>query len=105
MAWLFLLAAGLCEVAYTTCLKYAAGFTRPWPSAGFLLAAAASFLCLNQAIRTIPLGTAYAVWTGVGAVGTVIIGIAIFEEQMTLARIIFLGFVIIGIIGLKVVSA
>jgi quaternary ammonium compound-resistance protein SugE len=102
MGWLLLLAAGLCEVAYTTCLKYAAGFTRPWPSAGFLLAAAASFLFLNQAIRTIPLGTAYAVWTGIGAVGTVIIGFAIFAEELTLTRIIFLAFVVIGIIGLKV---
>jgi quaternary ammonium compound-resistance protein SugE len=105
MGWLFLLIAGACEVAFTTCLKYAAGFTRPGPSAAFLVAAAASFLFLNQAIRTIPLGTAYAVWTGIGAVGTAIIGIALFSEPATLFRILFLILIVVGIVGLKIVSA
>src|SRR4051812_1918685 len=105
MGWFFLLAAGVCEVAFTTFLKYAAGFTRLGPSAGFLVAAAASFLFLNQAIRTIPLGTAYAVWTGIGAVGTAIVGIAVFAEQATLIRIIFLIWIVVGIGGLKIVSA
>jgi quaternary ammonium compound-resistance protein SugE len=104
MAWVYLLAGGACEVIFTACLKYAASFTRLLPTAGFLAAAAASFAFLNLSIRTIPLGTAYAVWTGIGAVGTAIWGITMFAEPVNVLRLVFLALIIAGIFGLKLVS-
>ncbi len=100
----YLLFAGALEVAFTTSLKYAAGFTKLTPSLVFIVAYAASAWFLAKSIQTIPLGTAYAVWTGIGVVGTAMVGIAIFGEPTTALRLLFLGFIIGGIVGLKVVS-
>src|SRR3982751_936257 len=104
MAWIYLIVAGALEVGFTTCLKYAEGFTRLWPSLGFLAAATMSFVFLTIAIRTIPLGTAYAVWTGIGAVGTATLGIILFGDPATMMRLFFLAVIIGGIVGLKFVS-
>jgi quaternary ammonium compound-resistance protein SugE len=104
MAWLYLLMAGLFEVGFTTCLKMSKNFTNyPW-SIGFFISITLSFLLLNKAIESIPLGTAYAVWTGIGAVGTVLIGIFLFEEPVFFWRIFFLITLICSLVGLKVVS-
>ncbi len=105
MAWVLLAVAGGLEVAFTTALKYAEGFTKLWPSLAFLVAYAGSAWFLAQAVKTIPLGTAYAVWTGIGAVGTALIGIALFGEPATVLRLFFLMVILGGIVGLKLVSA
>ncbi len=101
MAWAWLLIAGLCEVGFTTCLKLSEGFARAPYAAGFVVFAVASFYFLNQAVLAIPLGTAYAVWTGIGALGTVLIGIAFFDEPAGAFRLACLGLLIASIIGLK----
>ena len=105
MPWVFLAVAGALEVSFTTALKYAEGFTRLWPSLIFLAAYAGSAWFLAQAIKGIPLGTAYAVWTGIGAVGTALIGIALFGEPAIALRLFFLAVIVGGIVGLKLVSA
>ena len=105
MGWVFLTIAGALEVSFTTALKYAEGFTKLVPSLVFLVAYAGSVWFLSQAVKSIPLGTAYAVWTGIGAVGTAIIGIALFGEPATALRLLFLAVIVGGIIGLKLVSA
>jgi quaternary ammonium compound-resistance protein SugE len=105
MGWVLLGVAGALEVGFTTALKYAEGFTKLWPSLVFLVAYAGSAWFLSQAIKTIPIGTAYAVWTGIGAVGTAVIGIALFGEPATALRVLFLAVIVGGIIGLKLVSA
>lgn len=104
MAWTSLIAAGLFEIGFTTFLKLSLGFTRLWPSLGFFVCAAISFWLLTRAAMTIPLGTAYAVWTGIGACGTAIIGIAFFNDPAGTARLVFLILLIGSIIGLKLVS-
>jgi len=101
MAWLILVAAGLFEVGWAVGLKYTDGFTRIWPSVGTLLAMAASLWLLAIAMKTIPLGTAYAVWVGVGAVGTVILGIVLLGESASAMRLISVGLILAGILGLK----
>jgi quaternary ammonium compound-resistance protein SugE len=100
MGWIVLAVAGACEVGFTTALKYSDGLTRPIPSLIFIVFTFASMWLLAQAVKTIPLGTAYAVWTGIGAVGTAIVGIAIFEEPATAARLSFLALIIVGIVGI-----
>ncbi len=105
MGWLYLALAGALEVAFTTSLKYAEGFTKLVPSALFVVAYAGSAWLLSKAIATIPLGTAYAVWTGIGAVGTAIVGIALFGDPTNAARLFFLAVIVAGIVGLKLVSA
>jgi len=105
MAWVFLGLAGALEVSFTTALKYAEGFTKLWPSVIFVLAYGGSAWFLAQAVKTIPLGTAYAIWTGIGAVGTAIVGIALFGEPATALRLLFLAVIVGGIVGLKLVSA
>ncbi len=105
MGWIFLMLAGALEVAFTTALKYADGFTKLVPSAIFIVTYAGSAWLLSKAIATIPLGTAYAVWTGIGAVGTAIIGIAVFGDPANAARLFFLAVIVVGIAGLKLVSA
>jgi len=102
MTWLILVTAGLFEVGWAVGLKYTDGFTRIWPSAGTLLAMAASLWLLAIAMRTIPLGTAYAVWVGVGAAGTVILGIVLLGEPASALRLISVGLILAGIVGLKV---
>ncbi|ROH88223.1 QacE family quaternary ammonium compound efflux SMR transporter [Pseudomethylobacillus aquaticus] len=104
MSWLLLLLAGLFEVGFTTCLKLSDGFTRLWPTLGFVVFAAISFWLLTRATATIPLGTAYAVWTGIGALGTVIVGIVAFGDPAGTLRMLFLLLLIASIIGLKLVS-
>lgn len=104
MAWTILVVAGLFEVAFTTCLKFSDNFRNPWWSAGFLVSITLSFYFLNRAIQTIPMGTAYAVWTGIGAAGTVVAGILFFKEPVDIWRMTFLILLIGSILGLKMVS-
>jgi quaternary ammonium compound-resistance protein SugE len=104
MAWVYLLLAGLCEVGFTTCLKLSDGLTRLWPSVGFAVLLTASMGLLTVAARDIPLGTAYAVWTGIGAAGTALIGIVAFKDPATFGRLFFLTLLIGSVIGLKLVS-
>jgi len=104
MGWFYLLFAGVLEVAFTTSLKYAEGFTNLAPSLIFAVAYAASAWFLAKSIQTIPLGTAYAVWTGIGVIGTAMVGVMVFGEPATALRLLFLGFILAGVIGLKVVA-
>ena len=104
MAWAFLFLAGLLEVGWAVGLKYTQGFTKLWPSVGTIATMVASFVLLSQALKTIPIGTGYAVWTGIGAVGTAIIGMVFLGEPRDIGRVLFLLLIIAGIIGLKVVS-
>ena len=104
MAWALLLLAGLFEIGWAIGLKYTDGFTRPWPTAWTVLAMIVSVVLLALAVRTLPIGTAYAVWTGIGAAGTVILGIILFAEPATLLRLLFVGLIVAGIAGLKLVT-
>jgi quaternary ammonium compound-resistance protein SugE len=104
MNWLILIAAGLFEVGFTTCLSLSRNFTDWRWSAGFFVCITLSFLGLNKAIQTIPIGTAYAVWTGIGAVGTAIAGILFFKEPSDFWRLFFIAALILSIVGLKAVS-
>ncbi|MFZ6813957.1 quaternary ammonium compound efflux SMR transporter SugE [Undibacterium sp. Rencai35W] len=101
MAWLILFIAGLLEVVWAIGLKYTDNFSRLWPSIGTIAAMAASVWLLSIAMKTLPVGTAYAVWTGIGAVGTVILGIILFGDPATVTRLICMGLIIAGIAGLK----
>jgi len=104
MPWILLFIAGLLEVGWAIGLKYTEGFTRLWPSVGTLAAMTLSVVLLGLAMRSLPVGTAYAVWTGIGAVGTVILGIVLFAEPATAARLGCVGLIVAGIIGLKLTS-
>lgn len=104
MAWFLLIAAGFLEVVWSLGLKYTQGFTRPIPSVITGTAIVASMLLLGRAARTLPIGTAYAVWVGIGAVGAAIGGVILFGEAMPLRRAIFLGLLITSILGLKLTS-
>ena len=105
MAWVVLFIAGLFEVVWAVGLKYTQGFTRLWPSVGTVGAMAISFLLLSKALKTIPVGTGYAVWTGIGAVGTVIVGMTLLGEPRDAARLVCLLLIVSGIIGLKIFSS
>jgi quaternary ammonium compound-resistance protein SugE len=104
MAWLTLILAGFFEIGFTTCLKLSNNFTNWKWSLGFFICISLSFLLLNRAIQTIPIGTAYAVWTGIGAVGTASIGILFFKEPADFLRLFFIFLLIGSIVGLKVVA-
>lgn len=104
MAWMFLITAGIFEVAFTTCLKLSNNFTNAVWSIGFAISITLSFFFLNKAIQTIPLGTAYAVWTGIGAVGTTLVGIYFFNEPSYFWRVFFIATLIASLVGLKLVS-
>ncbi len=104
MAWLVLFCAGMLEIAWAVGLKYSEGFTRLWPSVGTAAALVASMLLLGLSLRTLPLGTAYAVWTGIGTIGTATLGIVLFREPATVARLVCISLILIGIVGLKVVT-
>ena len=104
MDWIILFIAGLFETAWAIGLKYTDGFTRLWPSVGTLVAMVISVVLLGFAMKNLPVGTAYAVWTGIGAVGTVILGIVLFSEPVNFGRILSIILIIAGIIGLKFVS-
>jgi quaternary ammonium compound-resistance protein SugE len=101
MAWMLLVVAGLLEICWAIGLKYSEGFTRLWPSVGTILAMVASFVFLSQALKSIPVGTGYAVWTGIGAAGTAILGMVLFAESTSAMKVISLLCIILGIIGLK----
>lgn len=104
MAWLVLFVAGLFEVAWAIGLKYTVGFTRLWPSVATVAAMLVSIGLLGLAMKTLPVGTAYAVWTGIGAVGTVILGIVLFGDSASAGRLACVALIVTGIIGLKLVE-
>ena len=104
MSWLILVLAGLFEVAWAIGLKYTDGFSRLWPSVGTASAMVVSVGLLGFAMKTLPVGTAYAIWTGVGAVGTVILGIVLLGEPANAGRIVSIGLIIAGMVGLKLLT-
>ena len=104
MAWTLLFFAGLFEIGWAVGLKYAEGFTRLWPTLWTVAALLASMVLLGIALRSLPVGTAYAVWTGIGAAGTAILGMVLLGEPASLARLACLGLIVAGIIGLKLVG-
>ncbi len=104
MHWIFLILAGAFEIGFTACLKMSDGFTRLWWSLAFALSAGISFSLLNLAISEIPLGTAYAIWTGIGAAGTAVVGMVAFDEPATRARIVLISALVLAVVGLKFVS-
>lgn len=101
MPWIWLIVAGLLEIAWAVGLKFTHGFTKLWPSVATVLLMLASFWCLAQAVKALPLGTSYAIWTGIGAVGTAIAGIVLFKEPATAARLACMVLIVAGIAGLK----
>lgn len=104
MVWGALLVAGLFEIVWAVGLKYTEGFSRLWPSVGTLAAMAVSFGLLSYALKTLPVGTAYAIWTGIGAIGTAIVGIMLLGESASLPRLLCIAMIGAGIVGLKMVS-
>jgi quaternary ammonium compound-resistance protein SugE len=104
MAWLILAVAGLFEIGWAIGLKYTEGFTRLWPTLGTVASMIVSLGLLGLALRTLPVGTAYAVWTGVGTIGTALLGIALFNESADLIRLACIGLIVAGIVGLKLVT-
>lgn len=104
MAWVILLVAGLFEVGWAIGLKYTEGFTRPVPTVLTLISMVVSLGLLGLALKHLPIGTAYAVWTGVGAVGTAVLGIVLFGESTAAARVVCIGLIVAGIVGLKLVT-
>ena len=101
MPWIYLLLAGIFEIGFAIGLKYTEGFTRLWPSVGTIVAAGISLWLLTQALRTIPVGTAYAVWTGIGAVGVAALGVVLFSESASPARLGCIALIVAGVVGLK----
>ncbi|VTS06605.1 quaternary ammonium compound efflux SMR transporter SugE [Tuwongella immobilis] len=104
MAWITLVVAGIFEIGWAIGLKYSQGFTRPLPTTLTILSMIISMGLLGMAARTLPVGTAYAVWTGIGAIGTALLGIYLFEEPATTARLVCLVLIAAGIVGLKIVT-
>src|SRR6186713_1207747 len=104
MPWFYLLLAGLLEVAWAIGLKYTHGFTRLWPSVGTIACMAVSFFLLAQSLKAIPVGTAYAIWTGIGAAGTAVLGMILFGESREVARLVCLVMIVMGTVGLKIFS-
>ena len=105
MAWIAVMTAGFLEVGFATMLKLSSGFTKLWPSLGFLVFAAGSFSLLSWSLKVLPVGTAYAVWTGIGAAGTAIVGMIFFKDPVSIARITAIAFIIYGVILLNFSSA
>ena len=105
MAWTILICAGLLEIVLAIMLKFADGFTRFWPSAIGLAAAVASFVMLSVALKSLPVGTAYAVWVGIGVFGVALVGMTALGESVSVLRLAFLAMILAGIIGLKIVEA
>lgn len=103
-AWVFLYVAGIFEIAWAVGLKYTQGFTRLWPSVGTAAAMIASFAFLAQALRVIPVGTAYAVWTGIGATGTALLGMLLLGESRDALRLACIALIVAGVIGLHLLS-
>ena len=104
MPWIILVLAGLFEVGWAIGLKYTDGFTKLWPTVGTVAAMAISLGLLGVAMKSLPVGTAYAIWVGVGAVGTVILGIVLFNEPVNALRLVSVGLIVAGLVGLKLAS-
>ena len=102
MAWIYLLLASFCEIIFAGCLKLTGNFTNVKWSVLFVFFYILSVVLLNKAVQTLPLGTAYAVWTGIGTAGTAILAMFLFNEPVTISRIVFLSMIVLGILGLKV---
>ena len=101
MTWILLFVAGLFEIGFAIGLKYSEGFSRLWPTLGMVLAGALSFYLLSTAMKSLPAGTAYAVWTGIGAAGTAVVGILLLGESASPLRIASLALIVVGVIGLR----
>lgn len=104
MSWYILLLAGLFEIGWAIGLEYSDGLSKPVPTVGTVVALVISMVLLAQAVKDLPVGTAYAVWTGIGAVGTASLGILLFDEPATLVRILCIGVIVVGIVGLHLAS-
>ena len=104
MSWIYLVIAGVFEIVWAISLKYSEGFTKLWPSVITLSAMWVSFGFLSQALKTIPMGTAYAIWTGIGAVGVATVGIVWLNEPADIKRVLCIGLIVVGIIGLKILG-
>jgi Membrane transporters of cations and cationic drugs len=104
MQWLIILVAGLFETVWAVCLKYSEGFTKFVPSVLTIVGMIASFYLLSLSLKQLPLGTAYAIWTGIGTIGTLIFGIIVFQEEISLSRILCVCLIVAGIVGLKILS-
>ena len=104
MEWIYLVAAGFLEVGWATGLKYSQGFTRIFPSILTVTGMVASFYFLSLSLKSLPLGNAYAIWTGIGTIGTVVLGIILFKEPISILRMICITFIVLGIVGLKLIS-
>ena len=104
MAWIILVVAGLFEVGWAIGLKYTEGFTRLWPTVWTVVAMVVSVWLLSIAMKSLPVGSAYAVWVGIGAVGTVVLGIVLFGEPLTAARLLSVALIIAGIVGLRLAT-
>ncbi len=104
MNWALLFLAGLFEIVWAVGLKYTEGFTRLWPTLGTVTAMAVSLGLLGLAMRSLPVGTAYAIWVGVGAVGTALLGIMLFDEPANIGRLLSLGMITVGLVGLKLTT-
>lgn len=104
-AWIILVVAGLLEVCWATSLKSTAGFTRLWPTVFFVATLAASMVLLSVAVKTVPVGTAYAVWVGIGALGTAVAAVLLHQETITASRGFFLALLVVSIVGLKLTTA
>ncbi|WP_054029599.1 quaternary ammonium compound efflux SMR transporter SugE [Desulfatitalea tepidiphila] len=105
MSWVILFIAGLLEIGWAIGLKYTDGFTKPWPAFGTVISLVASFLLLGLALKTLPVGTAYAIWVGIGSVGTALLGILLFGESTDVLKLVSLGLICAGIVGLKLAHA
>jgi quaternary ammonium compound-resistance protein SugE len=105
MAWFVLFLAGLLEIGWVVGLKYTAGFTRPLPTVLTVISMVASLGLLGLSLKTLPLGTAYAIWTGVGTLGTAVLGIVLSGEEANVARLACIGLIVAGIVGLKLASS
>ncbi|MBH8563995.1 quaternary ammonium compound efflux SMR transporter SugE [Nostoc sp. CENA67] len=105
MAWVYLVIAGLLEIAWAIGLKYTQGFTKLVPSITTIVCVILSFSLLSLSLRTLPVGTAYAVWTGIGAIGTAVLGIVLFREPATLGRMMCISLIVAGVVGLRFVSS
>lgn len=104
MSWVYLTIAGIFEVVWSTAMKYSDGFSHVFPSVIMIAGMFVSFFFLSMATKTFPLGTAYAIWTGIGAMGAIIVGAVLFHEPLSPSRIFFLGLILTGILGLKLTS-
>ena len=104
MPWVYLIAAGLFEVGFASTLKLTDGFTKLWPTLIFTVCIVLSFLLLNKAVKDLPIGTAYAIWTGIGVAGTAIVGILVYKKPVTALRLFFIATLIGSIIGLKLAT-